>query len=67
MKMHPVGLRASPFPRTLDILERRAVLTASAFHLFSTAPDQPPPPLRLAVLVPMAGFWLWFREARFAP
>jgi hypothetical protein len=40
-----------------------AVLTASAFHLFSTPPGQPPLPLGLAVLVPIAAFWLWFRSS----
>jgi hypothetical protein len=40
-----------------------AVLTASAFHLFTTAPGQPPLPLGLAVLVPIAAFWLWFRSS----
>jgi len=40
-----------------------AVLIASAFHLFSTPPGQPPLPLGLAVLVPIAGFWLWFRSS----
>jgi hypothetical protein len=40
-----------------------AVLTASAFHLFTTPPGQPPLPLGLAVLVPIAAFWLWFRSS----
>ncbi len=40
-----------------------AVLTASAFHVFATPPGQPPLPLGLAVLVPVAAFWLWFRSS----
>jgi hypothetical protein len=39
------------------------VLTASSFHLFTTPPGQPPLPLGLAVLIPVAGFWLWFRSS----
>jgi hypothetical protein len=40
-----------------------AVLTASAFHLFSTPPGRPPLPLGLAVAVPIAAFWMWFRSS----
>jgi hypothetical protein len=39
------------------------VLTASAFHIFTTPAGQPPLPLGLAVLIPIAGFWLWFRSS----
>jgi hypothetical protein len=34
-------------------------LTASALHIFTTAPDQPPLPVGLAVLVPIAIFVVW--------
>jgi hypothetical protein len=34
-------------------------LTASALHLFRTEPDQPPIPLGLAVLIPIAIFTIW--------
>jgi hypothetical protein len=34
-------------------------LSASALHLFATAPDQPPIPLGLAVLIPIAIFVIW--------
>jgi hypothetical protein len=34
-------------------------LTASALHLFRTAPNQPPIPLGLAVLIPIAIFVIW--------
>ena len=34
-------------------------LTASALHLFATAPDQPPIPFGLAVLIPIAIFVIW--------
>jgi hypothetical protein len=34
-------------------------LGASALHLFATAPDQPPIPLGLAVLIPIAIFVIW--------
>jgi len=34
-------------------------LTASALHLFRTEPDQPPIPLGLAVLIPIAIFAIW--------
>ena len=34
-------------------------LTASALHLFSTAPGQPPLPLGLAVLIPIVIFAAW--------
>jgi hypothetical protein len=34
-------------------------LTASALHLFKTSPDQPPIPLGLAVLIPIAIFAIW--------
>ena len=34
-------------------------LTASALHLFSTAPNQPPLPVGLAVLIPIAIFVAW--------
>ncbi|MCU1294061.1 MAG: hypothetical protein JWP08_2911 [Bryobacterales bacterium] len=34
-------------------------LTASALHLFRTAPGQPPIPLGLAVLIPIATFVIW--------
>ncbi len=34
-------------------------LTASALHIFSTAPDQPPIPLGLAVLIPIGIFVIW--------
>jgi hypothetical protein len=34
-------------------------LTASALHIFSTAPDQPPIPLGLAVLIPIGIFAIW--------
>jgi hypothetical protein len=34
-------------------------LTASALHIFSTAPDQPPIALGLAVLIPIGIFAIW--------
>jgi hypothetical protein len=34
-------------------------LTASALHLFRTEPDQPPLPVGLAVLIPIAIFVIW--------
>ncbi|HEX4576722.1 MAG TPA: hypothetical protein VH117_05190 [Edaphobacter sp.] len=34
-------------------------LTASALHLFKTAPDQPPLPLGLSVLIPIIAFAIW--------
>jgi hypothetical protein len=34
-------------------------LAASAFHLFSTSPDQPPLPFGLAVLIPIGIFAVW--------
>jgi len=34
-------------------------LTASALHIFSTAPDQPPIPLGLAVLIPIGILVIW--------
>jgi len=34
-------------------------LTASALHIFSTAPDQPPIALGLAVLIPIGIFVIW--------
>jgi hypothetical protein len=34
-------------------------LTASALHIFSTAPNQPPIPLGLAVLIPIGIFVIW--------
>jgi hypothetical protein len=34
-------------------------LTASALHIFSTAPAQPPIPLGLAVLIPIGIFAIW--------
>ena len=34
-------------------------LTASALHVFNTAPDQPPIPLGLAVLIPIGIFVIW--------
>jgi len=34
-------------------------LTASALHVFRTAPDQPPLPLGLAVLIPIVIFVIW--------
>ena len=34
-------------------------LTASALHIFSTAPDHPPIPLGLAVLIPIGIFAIW--------
>jgi hypothetical protein len=34
-------------------------LTASALHIFATEPNQPPLPLGLAVLIPIAIFVLW--------
>ncbi len=40
-----------------------AVLAASALHVFTTPPGRPPLPLGLAVLVPIAAFWLWFRSS----
>ena len=35
-------------------------LTASAFHLYSTAPNQPPLPIGLAATLPIAVFFAWF-------
>jgi hypothetical protein len=35
-------------------------ITASSFHLYQTAPGQPPIPLLLAVLVPITAFSLWY-------
>ena len=34
-------------------------LTASALHIFRTAPDQPPLPVGLAVLIPIVIFVIW--------
>jgi hypothetical protein len=39
-------------------------LTASAMHLFRTEPDQPPIPLGLAVLIPIAMFVIWSAVSR---
>ena len=38
-------------------------LTASALHLYVTKPSQPPLPILLAVLVPIAAFFLWLRSS----
>ncbi len=38
-------------------------LSASAFHVFQTPPDRPPLPLLLAVVVPIAVFWAWYRTS----
>ena len=35
-------------------------LTASAFHLYQTGPDQPPLPMGLAAVAPIAAFLAWF-------
>jgi hypothetical protein len=50
-------------PRSITVLIAAwfiAVLTASALHVFRTAPGQPPLPLGLAALIPIAAFSLWF-------
>jgi hypothetical protein len=39
-------------------------LTASALHLFNTAPGQPPLPLGLAVLIPIAIVAVWSASSR---
>jgi len=39
-------------------------LSASALHLFNTAPNRPPLPLLLAVLVPLSIFFLWYRSSQ---
>jgi hypothetical protein len=35
-------------------------LTVSAFHLYRTGPDQPPLPLGIAAVIPIATFLAWF-------
>ena len=39
-------------------------ITASSFHLYETAPEQPPIPLLLAVLVPIAIFSIWYLRSK---
>jgi hypothetical protein len=39
-------------------------LVGSSLHLFATRPDQPPLPILLAVLTPVALFYLWYKSSR---
>lgn len=39
-------------------------ITASSFHLYQTAPGQPPIPLLLAVVVPISVFTIWYLSSK---
>jgi hypothetical protein len=41
-----------------------SALVASAFHVFKTPADKPPLPLLLAVLIPIAVFWVWYGTSK---